>query len=425
MFRSMPRREKMKRTLVAACLLSTLFVWGIAHAQRNNNGAAPPAAPSANRGARAGRGFFRPSVKSPEVQPDGRVTFRLYAPNAQSVAVSMGFNNRLPMVKDDRGVWSVTSGVLQPNIYTYAFDVDSAMVPDPSNPDRKTNITGSYQSMVMVPGPGESWVSRDVPRGSVTHRFFYSKVIGAWRDFYVYTPPNFDPSGKTKYPVLYLLHGLGDDASAWSTVGRANTILDNLIAEGKAKPMIVVMPLGYGIPDPINHFADIVPNPDQNLGNFSASLLTEIIPIVQKDYPTIQNRAGRAIAGLSMGGAETFYIAMNHLNEFDYVVGMSSAFVMYPGGSAAGGGGRRGPATVAPGTFSKTFSHFQPRKAARLKLLYVACGRSDGLLGVNQQFEQWLKSEGVAFKAVETPGAHEWPVWRLNLTEFAPLLFQK
>lgn len=413
----------MKPKRIAVISLILLLTSAFAIARQNTT--APNTAPAANQPqARAGRGrgFGRVVVKSPEVSADGRVTFRLYAPDAKTVFVSI--NGQLPLTKDDKGIWSGTTDPLKPDIYTYMFHVDGATVPDPSNLGRKTGITGSYQSTVAVAGPGVSWVKRDVPHGSVTHQFFHSRIIGDTRDFYVYTPPNFDRSGKTKYPVLYLLHGLGDDASAWTTIGRANTILDNLIADGKAKPMIVVNTLGYGIADPRDHFSEVVRDFDDNFGKYSASLLNEVMPLVEKDYPTASGRDNRAIAGLSMGGAEAFYVGLNHIDQFAYVAGMSSAFVMYPGGGAGGRGGRGAPARMEPGTFAKVFPHFDAQQAARLKLIYVACGVDDGLLGVNREFKQWLKDKGIAFKSVETPGQHQWLVWRNNLTDLAPQLFQ-
>jgi enterochelin esterase-like enzyme len=431
----------MKRNLLIGC--SWLFALAIftAKAQQNN---APPAnantTPAGNPAAAAGRGRGGVAVKSPEVTPDGRVTFRLYAPTAQAVAVT-GVSGRLALTKDDRGVWSATTDVLKPDIYTYSFNVDGASLPDPANLDRKTGITGSFQSAVLVAPPDTSWVTRNVPHGSVTHQFFHSSAIGDDRDFYVYTPPNFDASGKTRYPVLYLLHGLGDDASAWTTMGRANIILDNLIASGKAKPMIMVNTLGYGIADPGNHFNDIIPNPNDNFGKYTASLLNEVIPLVDKGYPTIKTRDGRALSGLSMGGAETFYVGFNHVDEFSYLAGMSSAFVMYPGampatpaappaGAPAAGGppaGARGPQqqVIDPAVFAQVFPQFGPKDAAKLKLIYIACGTDDSLIGVNRTFKTWLKDKDISFKDVETPGAHTWSVWRNNLTDVAPMLFQK
>lgn len=412
----------MKTILLAAICVVVAALSYSAGAQQNNT-------PPANAAPPGGRGRGPIAVKSPEVTADGRVTFRLYAPTAQQVAVT-GVNPPLELTKDEKGIWSGSTDVLKPDIYAYDFNVDGASVPDPSNLQRKTSVTGTFQSTVLVGGPDISWVTRDVPHGSVTHQFFRSNVIGENRDFYVYSPPNFDPSGKTKYPVLYLLHGLGDNADAWTTIGRANVILDNLIADGKAKPMIMVNTLGYGIADPGDHFGEIVPNPDENLGKFSKSLVAEVIPLVDKDYPTIKSRDGRALSGLSMGGAETFYIGFNHIDQFAYLAGMSSAFVMYPGAmpapAGAAGPGRRGaaPPQIDPMIFAQEFPEFDAKQAGRLKLIYIACGTDDSLIGVNRTFKQWLKGKDISYTDVETPGAHTWSVWRNNLTQVAPMLFK-
>ena len=442
---------KMKK--ISLVVFSLLLAGVAATAGRAQNGAPPAGAPPAANGAPArGRGPGV-TVKSPEVSADGKVTFRLYAPAAQNVAARVA-GTEVPMTKDEKGIWSGVTDVLKPDIYQYTFLVDGASVPDPANTERKTGITGSYQSAVAVPGPDSSWATREVPHGSVTHQFFHSAVIGDDRDFYVYTPPDYDSSGKTKYPVLYLLHGLGDDAGAWTTIGRANMILDNLIADHKAKPMIMVNTLGYGIAHPADHFNEIVGAADENLGKFRESLLTEVIPMVDKDYPTIKSRDGRALAGLSMGGAETFFVGLNHVDQFAYLAGFSNAFVMYPGanpggrgagrgpvpnagpnagpgpapaagpGAGAGPGPGRGPQRMSPEVFDEVFPTFSEKDAAKLKLIYVACGTDDGLIEVNREFKTWLTKRGAKFDDVETPGAHVWFVWRNNLTQVAPMLFQ-
>src|SRR5215470_6059692 len=185
-----------------------------------------------------------PPVVSPEVHSDNRVVFRLRAPNAKEVAVSIeGSAQPLPMQRDDQGVWTVTSDPLASDFYGYSFQVDGVTNFDPSNHAIKPNFL--YRaSVVHVPGPGLVWEIGDVPRGELHHHFYQSGVVGVDRDYYVYTPAGYDPRASETYPVLYLLHGYSDDASGWSAVGRANVILDNLIAAGKAKPMIIVMPLG-------------------------------------------------------------------------------------------------------------------------------------------------------------------------------------
>jgi len=192
----------------------------------------------------------KPSIQSPEVHSDGRVTFRLFAPEAHKVSVSVeGAKDPLPMQKDEQGVWSVSTDALAPDIYGYSFLADGVHLNDPVNTEIKPNLL-SLSNAVHVVGPTPlPWEVTDIPHGQVHHHFYKSGVVGDNRDFYVYTPPGYDASAATLYPVLYLLHGFSDDASGWTAVGKANLILDRLIAENKAKPMIVVTPLGYGAPE--------------------------------------------------------------------------------------------------------------------------------------------------------------------------------
>jgi enterochelin esterase-like enzyme len=357
------------------------------------------------------RGFtFGPGVRSPEVLADGRVTFRCHAPNAKSVVLFRDGAPPLPMTIDDHGVWSVTTDPLTPDIYPYSFVVDGVMQSDPANPATKSIYKIALgQSLVHVPGPATlSWELNDIPHGAVSHHFYKSAAVGDERDYYVYTPPNYDPKRKEPYPVLYLLHGFTDDASAWTTAGRANVILDNLIAQGKAKAMLVVNTLGYGAPEIISGGFNIAPAMSKkNNDNFIASLLQEVIPQIESEYHVSKDRSGRAIAGLSMGGAEALSAGLNHPDEFAWIGGFSSATVMLDS------------------DFSKAFPAVDAGLNSRLRLLWIACGTEDGLLAANRQFEDWLKSKSVRFTPVETPGAHTWMVWRRNLTEFAPLLFQK
>src|SRR5438309_8237804 len=243
-----------------------------------------------------------PPVVSPEVHADRSVTFRFRAPNAKEVAVSIeGSSKPLPMQKDDQGVWSVTTDPLAPDYYGYSFTADGVGLFDPSNHSTKPNFL--YRASEMhVPGPASlSWEIGAVPHGEIHHHFYKSGVVGDDRGFFVYTPPGYDPRGKQTYPVLYLLHGFSDDASAWTAVGRANVILDNLIAHGKAKPMLVVMPLGYGAPEVLKAgfgaFRDRSLT-DRNFDKCREALLTEVIPRVETAYLVNKDRNSRAIAGL-------------------------------------------------------------------------------------------------------------------------------
>ena len=390
-------------------------------------------------GAGRGAGPQAPIV-SPEVAADRRVTFRLRAPNAQEVAVT-GVGQRLAMVKDERGVWSVTTAALDPDIYTYAFSVDGATFNDPANSMMKTSFRGGGQSQFRVPGEAP-WNPTDGPRGTVSRHFYKSAVIGDHRDFYVYTPPNYDPARREPYPVLYLLHGLGDDASGWITTGAANVILDNLINQGKAKPMVMVNTLGYGTADMLVGGRGNLGG-DQMMPNFAKALISEVMPQVEKAYRVSKDRNQRALAGLSMGGAETLYTALNHPDQFAWVSSFSGAFVMWPGV----GGGRRGQtpaapaaapgappaapagrgavAPVDPAVFARTFPALTSKVNAQFKLLEITCGVDDGLNGINRQFKDWLKSKDIKFVDGEKPGfAHVWPLWRRNLAELAPQLFQ-
>jgi enterochelin esterase-like enzyme len=400
-------------------------------------------------GGRGGRGGFGgPAIKSPEISADGKVTVRLRAPNAKDVSVSGLGGQRTPMVKDDQGVWAATSDVLKPDVYMYQFAVDGMNINDPSNPHLATSFGTGGRSVVTVPG-SVAWAPVEgVAKGAVTRHPYHSALIGDDRDFYVYTPAGYDPKRKEAYPVLYLLHGLGDDAQSWLTQGNANVILDNLIAQGKVKPMIMVNPLGYGHPgggagvsDMIVHFAD--------------ALLNEVMPQVEKEYNVAKDPDHRAIAGLSMGGAEATFTGLNHLDKFAYIGSFSGAYVMWPGannggrgaaggsggaprgpapaiaaggpapaGASGGRGGGRGGQSLNPAIIDENFGTLSAKVNPQIKLLWIVCGTADSLIGVNRQFKEWLTAKNVKFTQQEVPDmAHVWPLWRQNLTDLAPQLF--
>jgi Enterochelin esterase and related enzymes len=225
------------------------------------------------------------ALRSPEVSEDRRVTVRFRAPNAKEVFLAREGGKRVAMEKNDQGVWSATTEPLEPDYYGYSIVVDGVSLIDPGNPLMKPNLLFT-QSMVRVPGPSTlPWEENDVPHGAVHHHFYKSGVVGDQRDFYVYTPPGYDPKSDTEYPVLYLLHGFSDDASGWTSVGRAHVILDNLIAQGRAKAMVVVMPLGYGAPEIVRPGAPRDATLwTRNVDKFRESLLTELLPKVEKLY---------------------------------------------------------------------------------------------------------------------------------------------
>ena len=346
-------------------------------------------------------------IQSPEVHADRSVTFRFRAPNAKEVSLNLEGAKSMPMQKDEQGVWTATSGPLEPDYYGYSFSVDGVGLHDPSNPEIKPNFL-YVSSEVHVPGPSTlPWEVNDIPHGAIHHHFYKSGVVGDHRDFYVYTPPGYDATAKTQYPVLYLLHGFSDDASGWTAVGRANVILDNLIAQGKAKPMLVVMPLGYGAPEilarngPSWRDRSLV---ERNFNRFRDALLTEVIPQVEKTYRASKDRSQRAIAGLSMGGSESLLTGLNTLDRFAWIGAFSS-------------GGMREE-------FDAAFPSLDAKANAQIRLLWVACGTEDRLIDINRKFREWLKSKDIRHVDIETPGMHTWMVWRRNLAAFAPMLFQ-
>jgi enterochelin esterase-like enzyme len=379
--------------LHTALILSCLALFSSLSLAQDAKPAAPPAQTPA------------PALITPEVHSDNSVTFRFRAPNAQEVKLAReGAGEPVPMQKDDAGVWTVNTAPLPPDYYGYSIVVDGQRSIDPYNSLLKPNLL-STENMVHVQGPPSlPWELNDVPHGEVHHHFYRSAVANDDRDFYVYTPPAYDPSAKKTYPVLYLLHGYSDDASGWTAVGRANIILDNLIAQGKTKPMIVVMPLGYGTMEMIRVGWGDPEVREQNLTKFRDALLTEVMPRVESEYRITKDRSSRAIAGLSMGGSESLLTGLNNLDKFAWV-----------GAFSAGG---------LPEPFDKDFSGLDANANQKLHLLWIACGTEDRLITANRNLRQWLKTKGVQHTDIETPGMHTWMVWRRNLAEFSGLLFR-
>ncbi len=338
---------------------------------------------------------------------DHTVTFRFRDPNAKEVLLAREGAARAPMQKDEQGVWTLTTEPLDPDLYGYSFVADGVALLDPSNSLMKPNLLNP-QSEVHVPGPPTlPWEINGTPHGEVHHHFYRSAVVGDDRDFYVYTPPGYDPTARKLYPVLYLLHGFSDGADAWTAVGRANIILDNLIAQGKATPMIIVMPLGYGAPEIVSRTGPTLRDPNlrqRNYDKFRDALFNEVMPQVEKDYRASRDRDLRAIAGLSMGGAESLYTGLNALDRFAWV------------GSFSAGGTSE--------DYAATFPTLDSKANSRLRLLWIACGTEDRLIAPNRKFRDWLASKDIHFTPIETPGVHSWMVWRRNLAAFAPLLFQ-
>jgi enterochelin esterase-like enzyme len=353
-------------------------------------------------------------LRSHEVHPDGSITFRYKDAAANKVLLHLdGAANPLAMEKDSDG-WSVVTPPLAPEIYGYGFEVDGQPRLDPKNQTVVPNLV-SLDNEVTVPGSApQLWEARDVPHGAVHHHFYTSKVVSGLVDgqseYYVYTPPSYDR--KKAYPALYLLHGWSDLANGWTAVGRANFIFDNLIAEGKIKPMIVVMPLGYGDMKFVNSGGSVWEDKaavEHNLSLFSQALLTEVLPRVESEYHVSKKRNDRAIAGLSMGGMESLTIGLTHPDLFGWVGGFSSAPTVE---------------RLDVEHLDKEGFASLKKKSTALRLLWIACGTEDHLITTNRQLVALLKSRDVPVTAIETPGMHTWQVWRDNLAQFTPLLFQ-
>ena len=365
--------------------------------------------------------MFRRGVTSPELS-DGNITFRFVAPKARKVEVSpswLGYTQTLPMAQGEDGVWSVTVPQPEPELYTYTFVVDGVTMLDPANIFVQRD--GSrYMNAVLVPGGyADSYAESDRP-GNVEHVWYYSAENGMTRRMYVYTPYGYDRNDKkTKYPVLYLLHGGGGDEDAWSTLGRTCQILDNLIASGKAQPMFVVMPNG----NPNQYAAQTLGIPvKQNVKEYASgfdnysSLVSDILPYVEKNYPVIKDRKGRAVAGLSMGGGQSFFIAFRNVDTFANVGIFSSGLI----GSSAIGGTPFDAEALFPGMYSA------PAKYNRFDVIYLSCGEQDNRIDGMKDFRQKLEANG--YKGVvweQYPGGHEWKVWRRNLADFVQLIFHK
>lgn len=352
-------------------------------------------------------------VTSPEVQADRKIVFRILAPKAEKVALMAGDILNLPkggpeFVKDEKGIWSTTVGPVDPGAYRYRFVVDGVAVVDPRNAaisESNTNVS----SLVHVPG-SEFQDAGKVPHGAVAEVPYWSTALGRYRRMHVYTPPGYE-LGKGKYPVFYLLHGAGDNDDAWTSVGRAGYILDNLIAAAKAKPMIVVMPAGH----------TSAAGGMGGMDDFTKDFIGDVMPYVEKNYRVRKGRADRAIAGLSMGGMQTLNVAFSQLDKFAYIgVYSSGVFSMGP----------RRPGAAAPATpppdwekaHLAALDNAQLRKG--LKLLWFATGKDDFLLNTTKATLEMLKKHGFAPVYEETTGGHTWVNWRNYLNVFAPRLFQ-
>lgn len=368
-----------------------------------------------------------PPLRSPEVHPDRTVTFRLRAPQASAVElvgeVLQGKGPQL-MTNGSDGVWSTTIGPLPPEIWIYNFRIEGVDLPDPSNISLMPRAAGaaSVSSFVEIPGDGPAFYdARPVPHGEVRMVLYESKAMGVDRYFWVYTPPNYDQTN-AKYPVYYLLHGNGETQSGWVMNGRANIILDNLIADGKAQPMVVVMPHGHPVQSASVGPLAVVPQAGEpsifNFTLFSKDLLDQIIPAVEKNFRVYTDADHRAIGGLSMGAMQSVSIGLAHPNLFHYVLAYSGGF------------GSFGPASAK--SEIETESPWKellanPAETKKwLHLLFLGCGQQEaGMLDPGRKLVRILQEKGIHARWADYPGGHVFSVWRHDLNESVPMLFQK
>lgn len=364
--------------------------------------------------------MFRAGVKSPEVTADS-ITFRFVAPKARKVEVSASWNGynpaKIQLNQQKDGIWEAQVAKPAPELYTYNVVVDGVTMLDPSNVQVQRD--GSrYMNALLVEGDYADLYKECPKPGNVEHVWYYSAENDMTRRMYVYTPAGYSKNSSKKYPVLYLLHGGGGDEDAWSTLGRTCQILDNLIAQGKAEPMLVVMPNG----NPNQYAAQTLGIPvNQHTKQYASgfdnytSLVADIVPYIESNYNVIKNRKGRSVAGLSMGGGQSYYIAFRHVDVFSSVGIFSSGLI----GSSAIGGAPFDAEAQIPGMISN------PAKFNKFDVIYLSCGEQDNRIDGMKAFKSQLDEKG--YKGVvweQYPGGHEWKVWRRNLSSYVQQIFK-
>jgi len=374
-----------------------------------------------------------PEAKYPCIYSDGRAMFRVSAPNAQKVSVRIG--KGFDMEKGADGIWSVTTTPLVAGFHYYSLNIDGATVADPST--MTFFGSGWPNSGIEIPASdAEFYQARDVPRGRVSEQWYYSTVTGKWRRCFVYTPPDYGANVKAHYPALYLLHGWGEDETGWYTQGHVDFIMDNLIAAGKAKPMIIVMDnlnavrpgesaaiygarglvqINGGAPADAPGGRGAAGGgragfPSNYGAAFTEMMFADLIPMIERTYRVLPGRENRAMAGLSMGGGQTFNTGLNHLDKFAYLGGFS--------GSCGGRGAAFDPKTTCNGAFGDAASFNK-----KVKVLFLGIGSAEGPNTKN--FSDALTQAGIHNVYFESPNtAHEWLTWRRCLYDFAPRLFR-
>ena len=376
-----------------------------------------------------------PQVASPDVHADNTVTFNLIAPEAQKVQITGDFlpskkvvfngatfdapADPVDLVKNDKGVWSFTTEALKPELYTYNMIVDGVKIIDPLNVYNIRDINNLF-SVLLIGGDARTdlYKVNKVAHGTVSKVWYESPTAGLTRRLTVYTPAGYETSGK-EYPVLYLLHGIGGDENAWSELGRAAQILDNLIAQGKAEPMLVVMTNGNisqeACPGETSE-GFRVPTmmlPKTMEGSFETAF-PDVVKFMEKTYRVKKDKAHRAIAGLSMGGFHSLFISINNPDTFDYV-GLFSAAVDQQQNTANGG---------FPNIYADRNQKIDNLFSKHPKLFWIGIGKTDFLFKNNNDLRAYLDSKNHKYTYLETEGGHIWRNWRIYLSEFVPLLFK-
>ena len=333
---------------------------------------------------------------SPDVHADRTVTFRLDAPNAAEVKLSAAFvaDGEVAMERDPDGPWVITVGPLEPDIHGHKFVVDGLAIVDPKNRDGRL---GRWpESLFLLRGDTpRAYELQGAPQGVIHVHGYTSAPLGLTRRLRVYTPPGYTPD--EAYPVVYLLHGFGDDDSSWTALGRANVIADNLIAAWKIEPMVIILPHGHAAPADMTVRDWIGPRE-----GFEIDLLGDILPLVAARYSVDTSAERTAVVGLSMGGRQALSAGLTHLDTFGWIGGFSSA--------------------VPDGPLDQTFADLLTRPA-KPKLLWIGCGTDDFLYERNTEFLAWLDEHDIPHTAHISEGGHAWPVWRAYLEAFLPLLF--
>ena len=336
---------------------------------------------------------------SPTLHEDGRVTFRIQAPGAEEVFVSgeMAKGKHL-MTRGEDGIWSVTLEEIEPGLYGYSITIDGIKQLDPGNPALKP-MRSPRTSILHLPGEDHAYDFRaDIPHGTVHYHGYHSEPIDRFREMQVYTPPGYETNDES-YPLLVLQHGHSDGFGTWVAYGKVHWILDNLIAEGEAVPMIVVMLDGHPIPESYGNGRS-----SENTRELQLDLIEAVLPFLEEKYRIKPGRKNRAITGLSMGGLHSLTIGLNELKKFSHVGAFSAAI----------------PEVDA---ISEALDDVEATNAA-LDLFWIACGRDDFLLDENRAFVQALEEKGIDHDFLLTEGGHSWPIWRAYLEDFAPLLFR-